>query len=62
MDETKILNGPVQVKSHVAINMLEQRASDLSSLPCAWFSHWNSVRDPAPIWAFWSNKSVALRV
>lgn len=62
MDETKILNVPVKVKSCVAINMLEQRASDLSSLPCAWFSHWNFVIDPTPIWAFWSNKSVELRV
>lgn len=55
-------NAPVKVKSCVAINMLEQRASDLSSLPCTWFSHWNFVIDPTPIWAFWSNKSVELRV
>lgn len=52
MDETKIINVPVKVKSCEAVNMLEQRASDLSSLPCAWFSHWNFVIDPTLIWAF----------
>lgn len=60
--KTKILHAPVNVKSCVAINMLEQRASELSSLPCASFSHWNFVIDPTPIWAFWSNKSVEVGV
>lgn len=42
--------------------MLEQRASDLSSLLCTWVPHWNFVIDPTYILAFWSNKSVGLRV
>lgn len=62
MVEMKILNVPIKVESGEAINMSEQRASDLPSLPCTWFSHWNFVIDPIPIWAFWSNKSVELRV
>ena len=62
MDETKILHPPIEVESGVVINMSEQRASDLSSLPCTRFSRWNSVIEPKTIWAFWSNKSVELRI
>jgi len=53
---------PVKVRSCAAVNMLEQRASDLSSLLCTWVPHWNFVIDPTYILAFWSNKSVGLRV
>lgn len=63
MDEVKkILRVPIQVESGGVVNMSEQRASDLSSRRCTWFSHWNFVIEPTPIWAFWSNKSVELRV
>ena len=55
MDEMEILN--VKVETCVAINKFEQRASDY-----AWFSNWNFVIDPTPIWTFWSNKSAELRV